>query len=594
MKNWQPKYFLVLIAAFSVFSIEAATYVTKSNGNYNAASNWVGNNKPGNWWGAGDTVIVEHAITLSSSLNFAGVLIIESSGSLTGTSKNIELNNGAKAFFDGAIDIKNLSSNSTSIITATAPIEAQDLSIQNGSSFSTTNTIELSDDFTNNGGSFNSTSSLTVGDDFALNNSGTFSISGNVSVNDDIELNSGTTATFGSSISIGDDITVNGGTATFNGPSSFGGDAEFNSGSNVNINNTFESAGDVTLNGATVNVAASGKVSAGDDIKINGVANLTNAGTISADDDLNFNGGTVSNTGKLSVGDDMNQNGGTTFNNNFPGRIETGDDYTHNGGVLNNNYHMVVGDKLTVNGGATHSGNGKLQVEVVQNNGAINGNLDICSIDGNVPTFLGGGSYGGSITYCDDPSIYALPIQLISFEAKLENNDAIITWETASELNNDYFLLKKSTDGGKTFSDVAKVYGMGTTNESQQYSFVDDLLNNDGGVYYQLVQVDFNGIKTDFEVIYLENQKKVNNSAQAEILVYPNPFVDEIQFKSTSSLMMVSLLSIDGVVISEWEFNAVEKQEEIRLTVPESIESGLYLLLIESNGETQVSKIYKK
>ncbi len=32
-----------------------------------------------------------------------------------------------------------------------------------------------------------------------------------------------------------------------------------------------------------------------------------------------------------------------------------------------------------------------------------------------------------------------LPIELISFEATLEDNDVLITWITATEVNNEYF-----------------------------------------------------------------------------------------------------------------------------------------------------------
>ncbi len=576
-----------------VLNVSATNYSTSSGGSFAGAANWVSNSKPGNFWSAGDTVFVNHAMTLNSNLGFAGGLIVNSGGSITGTNRNIQLNNGASAFFDGPIDIQNLSLNSTSSVDATATIEAQDLSIQNNSTFSTNSPIDLSDDFTNNGGSFTSTSTMNVNDQFQLNNSGSFSITGAITVGDDMVLNSGTTATFGSTVNVTDKITLSGGTATFNGATSAGGDVTFNSNSTANINSTFTGGNNITLNGGAVNVAATGTLEANADITVNGSSTLSNAGTVDAGDDFVLNGGSVANTGNIFAADDITQNGGSTLVNDAPGRIEAGDDYTHNGGTLTNNHHMVVGDRLTVNGGATHNGNGLLQVERIQNNGNIGGSLDICSNDGNNPTFSGSGNYSGSVTFCENAAAFPLPVELILFEATIiENEEVQVQWETASELNNDYFVLSKSLDGGKSFIELPIIYGAGTTNEKQQYEFL-DLNIESGTIYYQLKQVDFNGEETTLDIIQLENEELSDTETEVKTKIYPNPFTSDIEVVTSKITSRVKLLQLDGSEVLSFE-NETPLFNQI-YSIPSDVPRGLYLLVVVSlDGQTEIHKVSKQ
>ena len=66
-----------------------------------------------------------------------------------------------------------------------------------------------------------------------------------------------------------------------------------------------------------------------------------------------------------------------------------------------------------------------------------------------------------------------------------------LTWATASEINNDYFLVQHSSDGIR-FDDLGTVVGAGTTTQSHSYDWMHD--HPSAGVnYYRLKQVDFDG-----------------------------------------------------------------------------------------------------
>ncbi len=84
-----------------------------------------------------------------------------------------------------------------------------------------------------------------------------------------------------------------------------------------------------------------------------------------------------------------------------------------------------------------------------------------------------------------------LPIELIYFNGNCENNKAVLKWTTASETNNDYFTIERSTDL-INFTEIGKLAGAGNSSSTLNYSFID---NNSlsSGAYYRIRQTDFNG-----------------------------------------------------------------------------------------------------
>ncbi len=84
-----------------------------------------------------------------------------------------------------------------------------------------------------------------------------------------------------------------------------------------------------------------------------------------------------------------------------------------------------------------------------------------------------------------------LPVELLFFDAIPNNNEVFLSWKTASEQNNDFFLLERSKDG-RDFEAIAQINGAGTSTLPQNYSYVDEKPFK-GVNYYRLRQVDFDG-----------------------------------------------------------------------------------------------------
>jgi len=90
-----------------------------------------------------------------------------------------------------------------------------------------------------------------------------------------------------------------------------------------------------------------------------------------------------------------------------------------------------------------------------------------------------------------------LPVSLTAFEARAVGAAATCTWATASEINNDHFVVERSLDG-LTFVALGTVRGQGTRATSSSYHFEDAAAGRLGAptVYYRLQQVDTNGQAT--------------------------------------------------------------------------------------------------
>jgi len=118
----------------------------------------------------------------------------------------------------------------------------------------------------------------------------------------------------------------------------------------------------------------------------------------------------------------------------------------------------------------------------------------------------------------------ALPVELVEFNAACENGIVKLNWATISEINNDYFIVEKSTDLIHYY-EVSRIKGSGNSNSLKYYSALDKKPFFSQS-YYRLKQVDYDGTIRTFHPIALKCDNFENS--EPEILVYPNPFNSEL------------------------------------------------------------------
>ncbi|UOR04584.1 T9SS type A sorting domain-containing protein [Hymenobacter aerilatus] len=112
-----------------------------------------------------------------------------------------------------------------------------------------------------------------------------------------------------------------------------------------------------------------------------------------------------------------------------------------------------------------------------------------------------------------------LPVELVSFVAKTAQQDALLTWRTASEKNNDRFVVERSVDG-LSFVPVGTVKGNGSTSTAHDYHLKDaGAAQVAQQLHYRLRQVDQDGTES------LSPVRTVQFAAVATVAptLYPNP-----------------------------------------------------------------------
>lgn len=152
------------------------------------------------------------------------------------------------------------------------------------------------------------------------------------------------------------------------------------------------------------------------------------------------------------------------------------------------------------------------------------------------------GNAGASCTYTLlGVNVVPLPIEMVSFQIKKLENANLLKFVVASQNNNDYFTIERTTDG-VNWTDIGTIDGAEDTKQQIAYSFVDDkyepALN-----YYRIKQSDFDGNFSYSEV------RVVNNKEEAKTIV------------STINSMGQSV-SIDtsGIVFVLFEDGSIEKR----------------------------------
>jgi hypothetical protein len=83
------------------------------------------------------------------------------------------------------------------------------------------------------------------------------------------------------------------------------------------------------------------------------------------------------------------------------------------------------------------------------------------------------------------------PVELTSFTATANDKEVILSWSTATELNNQGFEVQRKF-GSNEFVTIGSVKGHGTTTSPNNYTYTDKLTDA-GKYFYRLKQTDFGG-----------------------------------------------------------------------------------------------------
>lgn len=193
----------------------------------------------------------------------------------------------------------------------------------------------------------------------------------------------------------------------------------------------------------------------------------------------------------------------------------------------------------------------------------------------------------------------ALPVELMHFSTVCNKKDVLLSWSTASEINNAYFRVQRSADQ-QNYEDIATVNGQGSTQIISDYHYTDQnafemLSQHDAPVlYYRLAQVDHDG-RVNYSPVNSVQRCSINETA---LTVFPNPYSDHATIRlagtNAGDNIIFQLTDLSGHLISSGDIKGASGETLFdTFSLSSDLENGIYFLAVQYGTQRQIIKIGK-
>lgn len=176
-----------------------------------------------------------------------------------------------------------------------------------------------------------------------------------------------------------------------------------------------------------------------------------------------------------------------------------------------------------------------------------------------------------------------LPISLLSFTGEYSGKSVILTWKTASEVNNDFFTIEHSRDG-INYELLGTQLGAGNSVKVLTYTLTDDNPFKDL-TYYRLKQTDYDGKFEYFPAIAIRN-----NIVATDITIEkfgPNPFINDVSIQFNSNIkgnVLLRLYTMQGSVLRSVDYQCQMGSNTILLNDLGNLKTGTYFVQISTSS----------
>lgn len=197
-------------------------------------------------------------------------------------------------------------------------------------------------------------------------------------------------------------------------------------------------------------------------------------------------------------------------------------------------------------------------------------------------------SFGGTGGLSCVP-VVILPIELLNFNVISRENSVDIKWTTATEINNDYFVVERSVDA-INFDPINVVKGAGNSDNKIAYSVIDNEPLQ-GLSYYRLKQVDKD------EKFSYSNILSVDfiNARDFNFEIVPNPSIEnqmakiQLNFVPKNSID-IQIFDLNGVLVYETK----TKPELAEVELLTNLYKGVYIVKILNDDFIQTKRMIIK
>ena len=194
------------------------------------------------------------------------------------------------------------------------------------------------------------------------------------------------------------------------------------------------------------------------------------------------------------------------------------------------------------------------------------------------------GPGGFDFLYVEDCDA-TLPIELFSFTAvQIPYSTVQLDWQTASEINNDYFTIERSVNG-TNWEIVNTIDGAGNSSSLLNYTSIDNSPLS-GISYYRLKQTDFDG---QFSYSNIKNVN-IKNLGNSKIEIFPNPTESQITIiGNIIELGQVKIYNTLGQDLTNFT-NKIDSGKLKLIIDLSELNEGMYYI----KTKTTANKVYKQ
>lgn len=181
-----------------------------------------------------------------------------------------------------------------------------------------------------------------------------------------------------------------------------------------------------------------------------------------------------------------------------------------------------------------------------------------------------------------------LPVVWLSFDGERKDDDALLTWVTASEINCSRFEVERMFSGTSHTNEyikIGEVSGNGNTNVQHEYHFTDYNVNHKGICYYRIKQIDFNG-----DYIYSRVVSVNFNSMEPVIKLYPNPSSEYFTLDVAGNSSDILSLAISN---SQGQLVATHSNLAFPFRFGNNLIAGTYFVTLKTGAEVMQFKVIK-
>lgn len=168
-----------------------------------------------------------------------------------------------------------------------------------------------------------------------------------------------------------------------------------------------------------------------------------------------------------------------------------------------------------------------------------------------------------------------LPIELLSFEVQSGDKEVEINWQTATEINNDYFEIERSSTG-ISWETIKRVEGAGNSSSNLSYTVIDQSPYF-GTSYYRLKQTDFDGTYS-----YSQMRSASIQPTNINIQIFPNPAENLVTIIGIESeIENIDFYNALGQNVTAFTKKINSSKNKLIIDLTE-LNSGLYYLKLNS------------